>query len=157
MRPIIIAALALSPVLLHAQAILPAPPQLSVKAPALEAKLTAANPTAEKSVTEDVSVTQRIFTGIVPPKIVYAAEVPAGLSTKQWIGAGKYRSAVVELVVDESGKPSALKLVQSAGTDLDGGVLQSVSHYRFTPGTVSSKTVAMPMTLTINVLNPLVP
>jgi hypothetical protein len=151
----IFAALALSPVLLHAQAIVPAQPQLSVKVPALEAKLIAVSPIAEKALPEGATAPQRISTGVVPAKLVYAADIPLGATTSRWIGAGKYRSAVVDLVVDESGKPSELKLVQSAGIDLDSSVLKSVSHYRFKPGTLSSKAIAMPMTLTVNVVNPL--
>jgi TonB family protein len=154
MRPIIIAALALSPVLLHAQAIMPAQPQSSVKVPALEAKLIAANPMAEKALPEGAIAPQRISTGVIPAKLVYAGDISI-TSTSHWIGAGKYRSAVVDLVVDESGNPSELKLVQSAGADLDRGVLESVSHYRFKPGTLSSKAVPMPMTITVNVINPL--
>jgi outer membrane biosynthesis protein TonB len=57
------------------------------------------------------------------------------------------------MVIDETGKPTDLRIVKSAGPIVDKNVLESVSQYRFQPGTVSSQPVAFPLNLEINLVN----
>jgi TonB family protein len=155
MRSMLIATLALSPALLYAQAIVPAQPQAAGSVPALQSKLIAPK-TFDASANLDRTTVpvERISTGVVPAKLIYSVAIPSEPNA-QWRTAGKSRSAVVEMVVDEKGKPSDLKLIQSAGSDLDQSVLQAVKQYRFRPATVSSKTTPMTVALTVEILNPL--
>jgi TonB family protein len=53
------------------------------------------------------------------------------------------------MIVDKTGKPSDLKIVQSAGANVDASVLAAVSQYRFTPGMVSNQPIATPLNLEI--------
>jgi len=54
---------------------------------------------------------------------------------------------VVDLTVDESGKPTNLKVVKSADPFTDRGVLDAVSQYQFQPGTLDGTKVAVPVTI----------
>jgi TonB family protein len=155
MRPMLIAILALSPALLQAQAISPAQPHATGSATPLQSKLIApASFDGSADMDRTAVPALRISTGVVPAKLIYSVDIPSEPNA-HWMAAGKYRSAVVEMVVDTNGKPSDLKLVQSAGNDLDKSVLAAVSQYRFQPGTVSSKPTAMTVDLTVDIRNPI--
>jgi len=156
MRPTLIAALVLSPALLHAQANVSAQPKTSDAAPALQARLAepkalyAAAPADHSTATASL----RVSTGVVGPKLIHTVEIKAD-SDWRWRSAGKYRTAVVEMIVDETGTPTNLKIVQSAGEELDKNVLAAVSQYRFRPATVSHQPAAVPVDLTVEIVNPL--
>jgi TonB family protein len=153
MRSLLIATLALTPALLYAQAIVPAQPQTTGHAPALQSKLIAPETlAADRTTTPAV----RVSTGVIAPKLIHSVAIPAEVNAK-WQAAGKYRSAVVEMRVDETGKPFDLKIVQSAGRDLDDNVLAAVSQYRFEPATLGNKAIPINMALTLDILNPLRP
>jgi TonB family protein len=55
------------------------------------------------------------------------------------------------MVVDETGKPTNLKIVQSSDSLLDAHVLSAVEQYRWQPGSVSGRIVAVPVNLHITV------
>jgi TonB family protein len=57
------------------------------------------------------------------------------------------------MIVDKTGKPSDLRIVQSASPSLDASVLAAVSQYRFAPGTVSNEPVATPLNLEVLITN----
>ena len=138
MRKVILATLALSPMLLHAQANSPAQPQAST----LQSKLVqsddfAATPTS-----------RRISTGVVAPKLIYSTTIA---STDEWSARRSAfdKNVVVDMLVDEKGVPSDLKVVNSIGSDMDKNILEAVSQYRFKPGTLDNKPVAVPVKLGI--------
>ncbi|HEY0263164.1 MAG TPA: TonB family protein [Granulicella sp.] len=149
MRSTFMLALAFAPALLHAQAIQPAQPQTGAAASLLESKLVAPAVPADRTTV----AAPRISTGIIAPKLISVVDVPTEI-TVRWMTAGRSRSAVVSMIVDKDGKPTDLKIAQSAGSDLDKNILASVSQYRFQPATVSNMPVNMPVMLTVNVLNP---
>jgi TonB family protein len=140
----LLATLALSPVLLHAQT--------AATAPKLEARLNGA-PLAAASAAVGTTSTFRVSTGVVPPHLVHTVDV-ASTQDWEWTVAGPERTAEVSMTVDATGKPTDLKIVKSAGVDLDPNLLEAVSQYRFTPATVSNQTAPMDVDLTINVLKP---
>ncbi len=152
MRSMLIATLALSPALLYAQAIVPAQPQAAGNVPALQAKLNA--PKTLDTLDRVAIAPERVSTGVVKAKLIHSVAIPTQ-PTVEWNNAGKYRTAVVEMVVDENGKPSEVKLVKSAGSDLDKGVLAAVREYRFEPATVSNVRVPVTVDLKVNIQNPL--
>jgi TonB family protein len=156
MRPVFFAALVLTPVLLHAQAITPAQSKSSA-APALQARLVetgafAAPAAAAAATTPKSSV--RVSTGFTAPKLIHSVDI-ASDANWQWHMVGEYRTAVVGMVVDQTGKPTNLKIVQSAGVATDYDVLAAVSKYRFTPGSVSNQAVTTPVELNVKIMNPL--
>ena len=151
MRKVIVAALALSPILLHAQANSPAQPQ-STSSPTLQSKLV--RPAEfDKSTTTASAAHLAVSTGVVPPKLIYTVDV-ASDAEMNWKTTGIDRIVVVAMDVDEHGKPTDLKIVRSAGDDLDKNVLAAVSMYRFKPGTLDHKPATVPVNLEVVLRNP---
>jgi TonB family protein len=140
MRRIIVATLFLSPMLLHAQANSPAQPQSST----LQSKLIQP---AVFGADRNAATSLRVSTGVNGPKLVYTVDVQ---SDSDFTHAGLFeRTAVVSLMVDPSGKPSDLKIVQSVNPIMDKNVLAAVSQYRFTPGTLDDQPVSIPVNLEV--------
>jgi TonB family protein len=140
---VLLATLALSPALLHAQT--------AATTPQLEARLNGAQPIAAGAAGSTTSF--RVSTGVVPPHLIRTVDI-ASTQDWEWTVAGPERTAEVSMTVDATGKPTDLKVVKSAGADLDKSVLEAVSQYRFTPATVSNQAAPMDVDLTINVLHP---
>ncbi|WP_433965784.1 TonB family protein [Tunturiibacter gelidiferens] len=147
MRRIIVATLALSPMLLHAQANSPAKTQTS--AVTLRAELVAPTPTASESDRGSTSTVTpvRISTGVNAPKLVYTVGVASDADFSPLTQFE--RTAVVAMTVDPSGKPTDLKIVQSVNPVMDRNVLAAVSQYRFTPGTLDDQPAAVPVNLAV--------
>jgi TonB family protein len=127
----LLAALALSPALLHAQ-------------PLTAAAADDATGSAHQL---------RVSTGVIAPQLVHSIDVPSDMDW-EWQLAGKERTAEVSLTVDATGKPTNLKIVKSAGVDLDQNVLEAVSQYRFNPATVDHQAEPMGVDLTLNIVRP---
>ena len=132
MRKLVIAIFSLSSVMLHAQASSPAPTQVATNGPATQLK--------------------RISTGVIAPKLIYKVNVAAD-STSTACLIDNDCKVVVAMIVDKTGKPSDLKIVQSAGAGVDASVLAAVSQYRFTPGMVSNQPIATPLNLEVVISN----
>ena len=144
MRKALLATLALSPVLLHAQANSPAQPEAT-----LESRLAApAVPGAATTTTTP----RRVSTGVVSPKLIHSTTVSSE-NTWPWGITGVAKTVVVGMTVDKNGVPTDLKIVRSAGPELDHNVLAAVAQYRFKPGTVSDQPVAIPLNLEINLVS----
>lgn len=141
MRKALLATLALSPVLLHAQANSPAQPQL-------ESRLAA--PAAPGTAT---TKTFRVSTGVTIPKLIHSVSVSSD-NTWPWAVTGVNKIVVVGMIVDASGVPTDLKIVRSGGPEVDKNVLAAVAQYRFKPGTVSNQPTAFPVNLEVNLLSP---
>ena len=144
MRKALLATLALSPVLLHAQANSPAQLESKLAAPA------AIGTTADRGTT---SKPLRVSTGVSAPKLIHSVSVSSD-NTWPWTVVGVARTVVVGMVVDANGVPTDLKIVKSVGPELDKNVLAAVAQYRFKPGTVSNQPTAFPVNLEINLLSP---
>jgi TonB family protein len=131
MRNITVAILSLSSFMLHAQASTPAQTQVAA---------------------DGSASIRRISTGVIAPKLVYKVDVVANSAS-----AARELSAdtkvLVGMIVDKSGKPSDLKILQSAGSDVDASVLAAVAQYRFTPGMVSNQPIATPLDLEVIISN----
>lgn len=145
MRKVLVAALALSPVMLHAQATSPAQPRSS--APVLESKLAA--PAINSSADHATASPIRVTTGVTAPKLVHVVDIPADGAGWAWHVNGIERTAVVSMVVDEKGVPSNLKIVHSIGADMDDNVLAAVKKYRFQPGSLNHQPTAVPVNLEV--------
>jgi TonB family protein len=144
MRRVIVATLALSPMLLHAQANSPAKTQTPA-ANTLRSELVAPALTGSDTVGTTTSV--RVSTGVNAPKLIYTVGVE---SDSDFAPVNSFeRTAVVSMTVDPSGKPTDLKIVQSVNPVMDRNVLSAVSQYRFTPGTLDNQPTAVPVNLAV--------
>jgi TonB family protein len=153
MRRLIAATLALTPFMLHAQASSPAQPQAN--APVLQSKLVQPNElngsgSADRGTTPTAAL--RISSGVGAPKLLHTVDI---VSDNAWPYSitGLDRKVIVGMVVDATGKPEDLKIIQSAGAELDKNVLAAVSQYRFKPGTLNHEPTAVPLNLEIVMRN----
>ncbi|WP_035347901.1 energy transducer TonB [Edaphobacter aggregans] len=144
MRKAFLAALALSPVLLHAQANSPAQ---------LESKLAAPAAIGASDHGTSSAKPLRVSTGVEIPKLIHSVSVSSD-NTWPWAVTGINKTVVVGMVVDPNGVPTDLKIVRSVGPELGKNVLEAVAQYRFKPGTVSKQPVAFPVNLEIDLLSP---
>jgi outer membrane biosynthesis protein TonB len=153
MRKTILAAVALSPMLIHAQVNSPAQPQSAGTSAVLESRLAAPKtPGAPAKAAVPVRTPERISSGVTFPKLIATEEIVESADW-QWRPTEAERVAVVRFIVDPTGKPSQVHIVQSLGAVGDGDVLTAVSHYRFQPGTLDRQPVPIEITLTVNILN----
>ncbi len=150
MHRVIVAALALSPILLHAQANSPAQPQ-STSSPTLQSKLVRPAKFSDAATTNSSASHLVVSTGVVAPKLIYSTSIAAD-DDLMWKVTD--RIVVVGMNVDENGKPNDLTIVRSAGEEMDKNVLAAVSQYRFKPGTLNHRPATVPVNLEIIMHNP---
>ena len=148
MRKVIVATLALTPMLLHAQANSPAKTQSSPASSTLQSKLVQPKELNASEAVASTTSPLRISTGVGAPKLIHTVAIE---SDSDWIPGGFTfdRKTVVEMTVDATGKPSNLKILQSLGPVMDHNVLAAVSQYRFTPGTLDGAPTAVPVNLQV--------
>jgi TonB family protein len=143
--------------LLHAQATTPAQSPASSPTPVLQSKLVKPKELSAASGTTPTTVpsatSRRVSSGVTPPKLIETVDIVSD-NDRIWVITGQTRKVVVDMLVDKSGKPSNLKIVESAGSDMDKNVLGAVSHYRFRPGTLDHAPATMPMKLEILMRSP---
>ncbi len=132
MRKLIVAILSLSSFMLHAQANTPAQTQVASNGSAPQVK--------------------RISTGVIAPKLIYKVNVVADSTGTARLLNNDTR-VVVGMIVDKTGRPTDLKILQSAGAGVDASVLTAVSQYRFSPGMVSNQPIATPLNLEVVISN----
>ena len=147
MRIAILATLALSPMLLHAQANSPAQ--------TLQSKVVAPKTFAVSAATDGVNSTpssRPVSTGVTAPKLISTVEITSVDDTPRGF-ANFDKTVVVSMIVQENGKPTDLAIVRSAGAALDKNVLAAVSQYRFKPGTLDKQPTAIPVNLEITLVH----
>lgn len=141
MRSIVMAALALCPILVHAQTASPKP--------VLESRLvTPASPATGAAAASPV----RISTGVVFAKLVQAVPLQESV-VWNWSAEETEKVAVVHLIVETDGTPSHLTIAKSLGPQMDQDVLASVAQYRFNPARLNNQTVPLEMDLTVRIRN----
>jgi TonB family protein len=144
MKRTMLAILALSPVLLHAQANSPAQPgstpvlQSSNIQPAVLAEVHSSAAPAPAPV--------RISTGVTPPVLLHSVDIDRNHVIDA--PAGDPRTVTIDMTVDETGKPSNIKVVKSTDLFTDGGIVSAVDQYRYKPATLNGS--AVPMAVRIN-------
>ncbi len=143
-----LAILAISPALLHAQA--PTPAQTASPA-VLQARID--TPRAElKSAAKGASATTpsglRISTGVVGPKLIQSVNFNQLDGLHSRVVANEV-TVVVTMTVDENGKPGNVSIAKSGGEAIDQDVLAAVGQYRFRPGTLDGQPFALPVRLAI--------
>jgi TonB family protein len=144
MKRTMLAILALSPVMLYGQAKTPAQPGPT---PVLQSRnIQPAAFAAVHSADAAAPTPVRISSGVTPPQLVYSVDVDRNHVLDST--AGELRNVTVDMTVDESGKPSNIKVVKSADLFTDGGIVSAVDRYRYKPATLNGN--AVPMAVRIN-------
>jgi TonB family protein len=155
MRRVIVAALALSPMLLHAQANSPAKTQSNGTASTLQAELGRPNAfNAAVDTTHSVksaATPLRVSSGVVAPKLVYSVDVS---SEGAYVAPSIRKTYVVELTVDTNGAPSDMKVIHSDNAVMSRNVLEALRQYRFKPGTLDNQPINFPVSLEVVVKSP---
>jgi TonB family protein len=145
MKRTMMAILAITPMMMHAQVKSPAQPGST---PTLESSNV--QPAAFAGIkTSDHSATPtvvRISSGITTPVLVHSVDVDRDhlLQTS----AAEDRVVRVRMTIDASGKPTDLKVVQSTDKFTDQAILMAASQYRYKPATLNG--TAVPMEMTVN-------
>lgn len=146
MRNALMAALALAPVLVHAQAQSPAQPR-GAQAPMLESKLVTPQPVegaASPNALHPVSV-------YIKPKLIKWSSIEVD-ENEGFLFPGYSRGTVtVSMNVSAEGVPSDLKIVDSDDPPLNRSVLNAVASYRFSPAFLNAKPTSVPLILKVNV------
>jgi len=145
-----LAILALSPVLAVAQSKVPAQPEST---PVLQsANVQPVFSEVGKRVAAAAASTHtagRISTGVVPPVLVHAAQLTQ--STILPAGYMRNRTVGLSLTVGKDGKPTAVKVVKSAGALTDNQVLSSISEYVYKPAMLDGEAIPMDVNLSVTV------
>jgi outer membrane biosynthesis protein TonB len=153
MRKTILAAAALCPMLLHAQVNSPAQPQSAVQNAALVSKMTKpAAPGASSSAATPTKTPVHISSGVTFPKLIASTPVQES-SVWLWRPEETAKTTVVSMIVTPDGTPTNLHVVRSLGKAIDEDVLESVSRYRFQPGTLDNSPIPIEVNLTVNILS----
>ena len=150
MRKVIVAALALTPMLLHAQANSPAQTRTS-PASTLQSKLVEPKELVASEAdhgTIHTATSSRISTGVIAPKLISTVQIESDYDASPR-GFSLERKTVVSMVVDATGKPSDLKIVKPINPVMDKNVLAAVSQYRFVPGTLDGEPTTVPVNLEV--------
>ena len=148
MRKVIVATLALTPMLLHAQANSPAPTQSSPASTTLQSKLVQPKEFNASEAVAHSTTPIRVSTGVAEPKLIHTVAIESD-SDRVPRGFAIDRKTVVEMTVDATGKPCDLKILKSLGPVMDHNVLSAVGQYRFTPGTLDGQPTAVPVNLEV--------
>lgn len=139
MRSIVMAAFALCPILVHAQA--------ASSHPVLESRLVAP---AAPAAAAGSSI--RISTGVTAAKLVESVPLQESFAWN-WTTDETEKIAVVHLTVDANGTPSHISIAKSLGPQIDQDVIASVSQYRFAPARLNNANVPLEMDLTVHIRN----
>jgi TonB family protein len=141
-----LAILAISPVMLHAQVKSSAQPESTPVLqsrnvqPAVFADVKAADTSVPRSI--------RISTGVTPPKLIHSVDVDQDHLPAN---AGGTRIVTVEMTVDENGKPTNVTVAKSADLYTDAGVVKAVNQYRYQPATLDGNAVPMAVKLHVTI------
>ncbi len=144
----LVAILAVSPALAFAQTTQPAQPRSTpvlsstLLQPALLHAAVVADRTAKSSALP-------VSTGVVAPRILHTVSfiVPNDAISKRI--ASTEQRVVVNMTVDETGKPTNLSVARSASPTIDQQVLATVSQYRYQPGMLDGQPTSVPVKLEV--------
>jgi bla regulator protein blaR1 len=91
--------------------------------------------------------TYRVGGEVSAPKLIFAPDPVYSEEARR----AKYQGVcVVALIVDARGKPQRIQVVRHLGMGLDKKAIEAVKQYRFTPGMLHGKPVAVQVNIEIN-------
>lgn len=77
---------------------------------------------------EPMTLNGQVIPGITPPQVVFTPKSKISLQAEQWRYGGR---DLIGLIVDSSGNPQQVRIVQAAGMGLDECAVEAVKRYRF--------------------------
>ena len=143
MKRTMLAILAMTPLMMHAQVKSSAQPGST---PTLESSNT--QPAAFAGVKTDNAAAPtaiRVTTGVTAPVLVYSVDVDRSHILNSTAAEG--RVVTVGMTVDATGKPTDLKVIQSSDKFTDAAILSAASQYRFKAAMLDGSAVASGVTL----------
>ena len=149
MHRILTASLFLSTVLLHAQT------ATTGQSVTLEARsgtpnaLAAVAPALPASDTYLAGRAVRISTGATKPKLIIQPEPGLAVSDFNTVDLATQKM-VLHFVVNASGVPTDIHIVQSVNPEVDARVVAAVQHYRYTPSMLDGQVIPREMNLVMN-------
>jgi TonB family protein len=73
----------------------------------------------------------RIGKGVTPPRVIYQTDPEFSEEARK----AKYQgTCVLGLIVDASGRPTAIRVINALGMGLDEKAIESVKNWKFEPG-----------------------
>jgi TonB family protein len=149
MKRTMLAILAISPLMLHAQAKSSAQPEST---PVLQSRNIQPAVFAVGSSTAAAAAAAtpvRISTGVIAPVLIHTAP----LSQNGILPAGflRNRSVDVKLTVNKDGKPTNVTVVKSAGSATDNEVVSAINEYRYKPATLNGSPIPIDVNLSVNI------
>lgn len=108
-------------------------------------------PAVASATKTDATTTQnlRISTGVAAPVLESSAiQIPPGMLSHAFIGEA---TVVVSLYVDEKGHAESVRVVKSAGQDIDDRVVAGVLHSKFRPARLDNNAIPLEMSLVVRV------
>ena len=150
MKRTMLAILAMSPLMLHAQVNSSAQPGSTptvVASNVQPAALAGINSSAPAAAPTAI----RVSTGVIAPVLVHEADVDRDHILEG--PSSEDRLVRVSMTVDASGKPTDLKVVKSTDMFTDQAILMAASQYRFKPATLNGIAVPMAMTVNFKIIN----
>ena len=144
-RLIFLPALLCLPLLSNAQTNVTKEASLSLPAEASYGTLPlTASPTSTPSSAAAPNPVRPVSTGIVPPKLVRTLALKDDGNQHVHV-EGRQRVVIVELTVNTAGEPTDLHIPSPTDDSLDVEVLATVGKFRYQPGTLNGKPIAMPV------------
>ena len=93
--------------------------------------------------------TPAVSTGVIAPSLVYTTDVilsPDSVATLRGDS-----TVVLQLNLDEQGKPADIQVIKSANPYLNAGVVDAVSQFRWHPAILNNQPVPIGLTLNVDV------
>ena len=146
MTTLFMAILALSPAALVAQAGTPAQPSPH---PLLRSSFATSDARPNLPAAAKLPASggpRRVTSGVTSPRLIHTERLPELKTTKL---SARAQKVVVLMVVDRSGTPRDLRILESADRDLSGRVLAAVNLYRYEPGRLDGMAVDVPLRLEV--------
>jgi protein TonB len=89
----------------------------------------------------------KIGGGVRPPQLTYQVDAEFSEEARKAKFSG---NVMVDLIVDENGNPSHIKVARGVGMGLDEKAVEAVRQYKFKPATKDGKPVKVEVTIDVN-------
>ena len=107
-------------------------------------------PTLVKSLDPTQKVEERVFVighGVTPPRAIYAPDPPYDEDARK----AKYQgTSVLSLIIGSDGRPHNIRVIRAVGEGLDAKAVETVSNWKFQPGTKDGVPVAVYAVIEVN-------
>ncbi len=85
--------------------------------------------------------------GVRPPSVLYSVDPEFSEEARKAKFSG---NVLVDLIVDENGQPSHVRVARGVGMGLDEKAVEAVRQYKFKPATKDGKPVKVELSIDVN-------